>query len=295
MPFATVILAHKHPQQVARLVERLSPNPVFLHVDSAVPEPAARRFAALAEQDGVHLLERRRTAWASWQLVEAALDGAATALEHPGWSHVQVLSGQDYPLRPAAGIEAFLAEHRDRSFVASWPLPSPMWGRHGGLDRTRDRNFAVAGRRVRIRWRRRVPGGLRLVGGSMYWQLTPAAATALVETLRARPDWRRFLRGSWIPDELAVPSVLSSVRPSLPLVNENLTFIRWSDPAGAHPDVLTADDADELLAAADGPASQGGVARAKLFARKFDIDRDARILDRIDDDLLRSPAAGELR
>ena len=48
----------------------------------------------------------------------------------------------------------------------------------------------------------------------------------------------------------------------------------------------TLEDFDRLADAARNSSEAGGPARAKLFARKFLDDVDARILDRIDAELL---------
>lgn len=288
MSFVAVVLAHKAPGQVARLVERLAPAPVLLHVDARAT-PGVWDAMAGARADNLLLLPRHASPWASWGLVEATLKGAGAALELKGWSHLLLLSGQDYPLRSSAAIASFLDDHAASSFLPSWPLPSPLWGPRGGLERISDLNFGVAGRRVRIPWRRRVPAGLKPTGGSMYWALTRPAVQALVAASRERPEWLAFVRGSWIPDELWVPSVLHSVAPAPALINENLTFIRWSNPGAAHPDTLGFDDTEALAAAACGRSDVGGSSRAKLFARKLDAERSPDLLDWIDSELLLAP------
>jgi hypothetical protein len=56
MSCAFVVLAHKDPAQVQRLVDRLRPHPVLLHVDAA---------ADLAPIAGAAALPRHRSGWAS--------------------------------------------------------------------------------------------------------------------------------------------------------------------------------------------------------------------------------------
>jgi len=57
----------------------------------------------------------------------------------------------------------------------------------------------------------------------------------------------------------------SSLRDAL--VNEDLRFMNWD---GYHPKTLRMDDLDSMRAS------------GKLFARKFDIDVDAAVLDELD-------------
>jgi core-2/I-Branching enzyme len=282
MSAAYVVLAHKHPRQVARLATRLAPAPVFLHVDAAV-DPAA--FAAVAPGNVV-LLPGHRSGWASWGIVAAILGGMAAAAEAPGWTHLMVLSGQDYPLCPSAATAAFLARHQDRSFVARWPLPSRLWGRDGGMHRVRYRHWALRGRRAFLPVPRSMPARIAPWGGSMYVCLARRAVEDVLELIERRPDVVRFYRRTWIPDEMFLQTAVMNSRAAHGVLNESLSFIRWSDRGGRHPDVLRADDLPALAQASRGPSDVGGHGRRKLFARKLDAAADAEILDLIDERLL---------
>src|SRR5271170_2891559 len=93
-------LAHKAPAQVSRLVEAVSPCPVLVHVDARASQAVWRGFEELVERyDQVVLVDRERTPWASWGLVQATINamGRALALD---CTHMVKMTGQDYPLRP---------------------------------------------------------------------------------------------------------------------------------------------------------------------------------------------------
>jgi hypothetical protein len=137
MSCAFVVLAHRGPEQVERLATRLRPHPVLLHVDAGVDSGTSTALAHAAAHTGATLLPRHRSTWASWGIVAAVLEGMRAALGRDDWSHLMVLSGQDYPLAPAADIGAFLDAHTDTSFMARWALPNPLWGRDGGMYRLR--------------------------------------------------------------------------------------------------------------------------------------------------------------
>lgn len=284
---AFVILAHKQPAQVARLAARLAPHPVYLHVDAGVADAEAEAFrGATGAIPTVSHLPRHRSGWASWGLVAAALEGMTAALREPGWTHLALLSGQDYPLWSAPELARFFADHRETSFVARWPLPSRLWGRSGGLDRLRYWHVPLAGRRVRAPLPRRLPRDLEPYGGSMYWALTREAVDAVVGFVRSRPRVVRFYRHAWIPDEMFVPTAVMNSAARATVANESLTFIRWREPGTPHPSVLRSDDLAALRSAAAGPSDVGGYGRCKLFARKFDPAVDAGICERIDRELL---------
>lgn len=287
MSAAYVVLAHKHPGQVARLAVRLAPAPVFLHVDAAVDATGYRALAAAAPAN-VSLIPRHRSGWASWGIVAAILEGMSAAIGTVGWTHLTVLSGQDYPLCGQDEIAAFLRRHEGRSFMARWPLPSRLWGADGGMRRVRHRHWPLRGRRITVPIARPLPAGVEPWGGSMYVCLARTAVEDVLGLVARRPEMARFYRRSWIPDEMFVQTAVMNSASAEGVINESLSFIRWSDRGGRHPDLLRAGDLEALAASASGPSDVGGHGRRKLFARKFDAAVDAEILDLIDDRMLRA-------
>ena len=251
---------------------------MFLHIDRGA-EPAIHRFLAAGAgvRDHVALLPRSRSAWASWGQVEPALTGfrAAYAL---GLSHAVVLSGQDYPLVAQKEIETFSERHPGASFLPYWPLPSDLWGPSGGIERVRYWHRPVRRRRFRVPVTRRFPTGLDPYGGAQWMMLAGGAIGDLMRFVANRPEVARFYRHTWAPDEMFVHTALLNSPSRESIVNQNLWFVRWT-PNSKHPEVLTREDAPALVAAAGEASSTGGASRAKLFARKFDGDRDAEILD----------------
>jgi hypothetical protein len=59
--------------------------------------------------------------------------------------------------------------------------------------------------------------------------------------------------------------------PATRVADGDLHHVRWSNALSGHPDIFHAKDVDELAMS------------SKYFARKFDIDDDAVVLDRLDD------------
>ncbi len=290
MSCAFVVLAHRAPKQVERLIARLRPHPVLLHVDAAVGSAPSTAFAAAAARTEATLLPRHRSAWASWGIVAAMLEGMGAAMRRDDWSHLIVLSGQDYPLCPAEEIGAFLEGHADTSFMARWPLPNPLWGRDGGMHRIRFRHRLVRGRRAFLPLPRRLPRGVAPFGGSMYVCLSRVAVAEALRFVEARPDVTRFYRRSWIPDEMFIPTAVMNSPARDGVANESLSYIRWSQPGSRHPDLLHAGDIEALAAAAAGGSDVGGHGRRKLFARKVDAEAEPRLLDLIDARLLGAAA-----
>jgi len=280
-PCAFVILAHQRPRQVLRLIDSLGDAPTFLHIDQGSRHEVFEALAWGAERrEGVHLLPRKRTAWAGWGIPEATLSGLSAAHAH-GARHAVVLSGQDYPLVPPAAIQDFSGRNPDTSFMPSWELPTPMWGRHGGLERVRYWHQPIRGHRFRVPIPRRLPHGITPFGGSAWSMLSRRAIEDVQRFSARRPDVVRFYRHTWIPDEMFIHTALHNSRTQSHIVNENLWYMDW-DEGEKHPRVLNAGDSEALLEAAGQESEAGGPARAKLFARKFDAAADSDILDVLD-------------
>ena len=104
-----VVIAHEYPRQFARLVERLSPYPVIVHINARFDRPPFED--AVAHLDNVTFLptaERVKINWAGYSLVRAlqALIKHAVVRTQPH-DHIVVLSGHPTaPLRPGRGLRA---------------------------------------------------------------------------------------------------------------------------------------------------------------------------------------------
>jgi core-2/I-Branching enzyme len=295
MRLAIVVLAHDAPDQLARLLSALRDPRIraYVHVDRRV---ALAPFAeALAETglDDVSLLPRHATAWASIELVDAALEGLVHGVGD-GCDYFMLISGRDFPLRPAEEIVAFAEAAGGRSYLEHFPLPDPRW-RLGGRDRTDFYTYTLRGRREtcvpqgedtsHLNWKgrllnealrartlfkgpRRFPPYARSYGGSQWWNLSRPAADHVLGFLDEHPDYRRYHEHTLAPDEIFFQSMLAggSFADDHEIADDHLRFMRW--PEGeSHPRALTI---------ADLPALQES---EKLFCRKIDPGGDPRLLD----------------
>lgn len=283
-----VVLAHDRPDLLAGLVAALR-HPrigVYLHVDRRRDlSPFVRALDSVGNgTQTVTVLPRYATAWASPELVDAALAGLTRAVAD-GCSYVLLVSGRDLPLRPAGELVGFAEAAGGRSYIEHFPLPDPRW-RLEGRDRTDFYTYTVRGRRetcvpsgedtsflsrrgrllngaLRLRAApappRRFPSYARPYGGSQWWNLSRAAAEHVLAFLDRHPDYRRYHEHTLAPDELFFQSILAGTEfaERHELVDDSLRFMRWPR-GGSHPRTLEEGD---LPAALESGA---------LFARKFD-------------------------
>ncbi len=288
MTVAYIVLSHRNPDQVLRLVGALREGPaarVLVRHD----QRGTKLAAAEIEAAGAEALEDRiEVEWGGWSHVELILSCLRRAARlEPDWT--LVLSGQDYPLRPLTEIEERLAATVADGLLGSVreieSKPPPA-----GLDdefflRTAYRHFRRPRRlphlphalrplvyvrdlppRVGVR-RRRGPGS-RLHGSADWLTLGPRAAAAL---LTAGEDRRltRFFRRAALPSESFFATVLLN-DPTLSIGRDHRRFVTFDRPGAPHPRTLSTADLEPALASgAD-------------FARKFDVTADAGVLDLLD-------------
>jgi hypothetical protein len=135
MRIAYLILAHKHPEQLARLVHRLSTEKTsfYIHVDRKTDdETHAQMVRRLGNLPNVHFLERQRVYLAHFSLVNATIKGLKEILNRDmRFDYIVLLSGQDYPIKPSSSVEKTFRENEPNSFMEYFPLPYAHWQEHG--------------------------------------------------------------------------------------------------------------------------------------------------------------------
>lgn len=264
MRIAYIILAHKLPAQLARLVGRLDSLSAsfFVHIDANTDEATCdEMISGLSGRRNVFFLPRQPCAWGDWSIVRAMIEGIRQVIRArllP--DYVVLLSGQDYPLRTPESIERFLTRHRGTSFLDVRRLPDYSWNGHGALDRFRGEPL---------------PAGLEPHGGSLWCALAGDCAAYVVGAADRDHELVRFFERAWIPDELFLQTVLAnspfrdrlSGGPGADIYGVH--YIVWRGEM-IHPRTFDRRDYDRLFAS------------GALFARKFDLAWDAAILDMID-------------
>lgn len=296
MSIAYIVLAHRLPQQLARLIERLDDGQArfFVHLDSvahqrhgAGADLQEQFLRAAGQRSNICLLPRYRCYWGSFEIVRATLAGIHAVVDSGvPFERVMLLSGQHYPIKPVAHIHRFLAQRRDAEFMESFPLRSPnRWTRQRGpfrdVARVLHRHFRFRSRWLHLPLRRRFPAGLQPYGGSQWWCLSLPCVTYIADFTRSHPQVVDYFKRCFIPDESFFQTLVSNSPFHERLVASDLTYVKWNEPTPPYPAILDRRCIDALQSS------------AALFARKFDQTQDEEILDLIDRRILtdtRSPA-----
>ncbi len=95
----------------------------------------------------------------------------------------------------------------------------------------------------------------------------------ILEYVSKNPELKRFYKYSWAPDEMFFQTILMNSSLKSDIINDNKRYIDWEKKNVPLPAILTEKDFDKILMS------------DKLFARKFDINIDKKILDLIDKEI----------
>lgn len=325
MRIAFLIMNHRDPTQLMRLVAtlrlELPEAPIVVHNDKFRTYIAP---SALDSFGNAYLLTSDEPIrWGDFSLVAAFWRSMAWMIEHVEFDWLILLSAQDYPIKPLANLGNYLAATGRDVLLRATPISQLNKRKERKLKRHR---YLYQYRPTTTNWKsdelssylrrrlRRLTGlfadilnnvqpyfkiyklsdempwllGFRAGStpftqnepcwfGSVWISLSFRAAEFVVTSSRERPDYVEYYRRTMHPDESATATLVYNAL-ELSIEASDMHHIRWTHSASGHPDVFAAADLPELLA----------VPEYEYFARKFDIAKDAGILDELDHMLARA-------
>jgi glycosyltransferase involved in cell wall biosynthesis len=284
MTFAYLILAHKNPNQLLRLVNALTANGVyfFIHIDKKMEESA---FKSVIANDNVVFCKNRKTVnWGGFSMIEATMELIGEMAEHIGFpDYVHLLSGQDFPLKSNKYIFNYFERNKGTNFVEYFTIPCSNWTNRGldrikykwdidnrGFERTPElRNMNLLG----------PISDVTPYGGSQWWSLTGECVSDIFDKCKNGNELYEFYRYTSIPDEMLFQTFLMNSKFKDTVKNNNLRKINWNS-AVVSPKIWKIGDFEELNKS------------LRLFARKFDENEDNLILNKMETHLIRQQDFG---
>jgi len=290
-----VVLSNRNPHQVTRLLNRLGSMfenpPVACHHDFGQSDLDTRQFPPSVRFVQDHIATRR----ADFSLVAATL--AALRLlydggDGPDW--FVVLSGADYPIKPASRILEDLNAspcdaliHHEPIHAAGWQRP---WQRECADRYLRfqttvphiTRRGRLTKRRIHLpfAWCRPfVPfsNAFLCYAGSQWFSARRKCAQYILKAHSMQARLLRHYSRCHVPDESYFQSMLAN-ESAFELSQDCKRYIDWTG-GGNSPKLLGMEDLPSLLAS------------SAHFARKFDVNHDSRVLDVLDDVVTESSSA----
>ena len=274
-------MAYKDPSQLQRLVTTLSHEAFdfYIHIDAKIN---LDDFLFLEDIPRVYLVQKRvKIRHAGSDFTEGVMNSVVEIMGmNRKYDFITMMSGQDYPTRPAEEIYTYFASRPGRNFIYVEEQDSLWW--QEAIVRIKKYDLVNMDFRGRYKLQplvnlvmpdRKFPLPYTMYGGpnATWWTLTPACARYVIDMVEANPALKKFFYYTWGPDEFLFPTLLmnSAFRDSV--VNDlQYRYVDWS-MGGGHPKILTTADLDAIR--------ESGA----YMARKFDIRKDSQILDLIDE------------
>lgn len=244
MKIAYLIIAHEHPELLARLVTHLqrSGGIVIIHYDKKRGQEPIEKLQQFlgASFDNIIWAERESVVWGEWTLVQATLNGLV-ALRNSGLNpdYVYLLSGSDYPVRPLAELNDFLECNQRKEFIESFSDKLHNWVIEG-IQKERylyrfpfnwgknPRLFSfVLKLQIKLGLRRHVPETIDPHFGSQWWALTWKTCKEIL-VLADDKVINKFFRGVWVPDELFFQTLVRNVAHHDDIRSHTLTLYQFA-------------------------------------------------------------------
>lgn len=305
MKIAHLILTHKNPAQLERLIHALE-HPgfdFFIHVDkksdiqpflsipaapaSARPAPASTPASSTsipasahttsestapsvsdppAAPSGVYMIKDRVPVyWAGFGTIQATINGFREILARGGYDYINVISGQDFPLKRADHIYEYIRSRQGQEFITCESIDGP-WNSASRIRQYHLINWRIPGKFRLEKWVNRIlpprkfPVDHEIVGRANWFTLTTDAVKFSLDFLQQHPEVIRFYKYCWGADEFVFSTILFN-SPFRDKIVDNLVYVDWAGQIG-HP---------RMLRLADFPTLR---ASEKLFARKIDMEAD---------------------
>lgn len=291
MKIAYIILAHKLPDQLVRLVNKISTPDTFLiiHVDKKTNNGTYREILEpLKDRSDVFFLEREICNWGEFGHLSATLSGIREICENKiKFDYLLLITGQDYPIKSNENISQVLKMSNGKSYLNFSPLMDLSnqrdwliyWHfhwlkRHYVFPRLNmfsrpniNLCWNVVAKRISVR--RKLPEKLVPFYGGAYWCLSFDCIKYLFDYVNRNRNIVNFFRFTFIPEEIFFQTILVNSELKASLIDDDLRYIDFSEHK-AHPALLGKDHYDRFINTHN------------IFARKFDSSKDTDVLDLID-------------
>ena len=303
-----LVLAHKNPDQLYRMITALNDNVshFFIHIDAKSPiAPFKERLQGLP----VYFIDKRECCfWGDFSIVRATINLMEAAAKENKKGYFILMSGQDYPIASQKEINTFLEQYDGYDFIDFLPIED-KWKAKMVKDKLFHYHILHSGKRGhsncyapffhcaisqksrtlfhllkgRLSWKhfkllcklpaRKAPFS-KQYAGSQFWAFSEKTFYKVLTYIREHhtilEDYYHYTSSS---DEIYFHSILINLQSTDTEIKlkPSLTYVNWERKGVQLPVLFKNNDFEELT-------SQ----REKLFARKFDIEIDSDILDRLD-------------
>ena len=279
MKHALLIVAHKQFEILIKMLKTLDHEDIdfFIHIDKKCQKYPKHEIEQACSYSNVHFIKRQNVHWGGYSQIRCTLSLLSNAISN-NYDYYHLLSGQDFPIKKKQQFLEFFNQNAGIEYVHF--MEKEIEDRH--LDRIRYHWFSMDGAKKwekiteiekRIGYNRFENNEIQtFYMGSNWFSITHEFAQYLL----SKEKWiHKTFRHSALGDELFVQTLLMNGPFQNRLSENNFIYDSTSCMRKIHfneqgkPYVFQTKDFNDLI---QSPC---------LFARKFDLDIDSEIIDRL--------------
>ncbi|MBD3627952.1 beta-1,6-N-acetylglucosaminyltransferase [Cyclobacterium sp.] len=312
-----LILAHTNPLQVKKLVAALNQEHTRFYVHVDLKSTISPFKDALRKFSNLYLLtegQRESCNWGGMGIVNATLTMLKLVEKSGKEGYVVLLSGQDYPVKSRDYIATYFKNNFGNDFISCFPIPATQWSK-GGMDRINRYKIDLSEKKgdyvqlpsinskefyrfeclkklVKVVARKKIkelpvllhkksfPSYLKPFGGDTWWALKTETISKILVYIQYHSDLLTFMAYSNLPDEMLFQSLVLEInKDNSDNIKNSLTYANWSGGDEPSPQTFSTKDIPRLK----------DLSPDILFARKFDINPNPELLDRIEEEVWTRP------
>lgn len=282
---AYLIMAHTQPELLKILVKLLDNerNDLYIHIDSRAKDYPLEELADEVKHAGCIFTKRSEVIWGTYSQIncEMILLKEAVKKEH---AYYHLLSGMDLPIKKQEEIYAFFEKYDGLEFIdedsdtISEAALSRVKYKHRFLGKAGSLGDILGALETKLQKLFGVNNTIKYSDiifqkGRNWFSITHGLAEYVVEN----EDWiRKVFADSVCGDELFLQTVARNSRYAEKICNPNTMpeipdtrYIDWKRGSNNNPYIFRETDEEELRSA------------KALFARKFDLTIDKKIVERL--------------
>ena len=142
-----VILAHKNPQQLLRLIQSLFDANFFffIHIDKRSNPRVFKKIIKNHFPKNIFFIKSIKTYWGSFNQLSVSINGFEMSYEM-GMDFTFLISGQDYTIKSKAQIKEFIIQNLKYNFLSIYSIPAPHWEDEMEIKRIKKFYFHINGK-----------------------------------------------------------------------------------------------------------------------------------------------------
>lgn len=293
MKHAFLILAHKNPEQLGRLVTYLVDKDchVLIHIDQKSISEFNDFREKFVSDDRIRIYSEYKVYWGSFNQIRASHLLLEESLKHFKFDYVHLISGQDLLIKKMDQLNDFLVQGNGQDFVHVFNSEnSNSWSGDGGTERMRlfwitdysdSFKFFFSKLNVLIHFFQRTFKFYRKIsfkmnGGTNWYSLSRTTSEGVVSYVKKNPEFLGRFKNTRCADEIFLASILMNAGLEKKVNSNYLRYIDWQT-GPEYPRTFRKEDFERLKSVQN-----------VFFARKFDEKTDNFIIDKVYKELLDS-------